>query len=209
MSEKFHLYIIDSDIYNWRPFIRTVLPLGIRAKTFKAVEFIPSDLHGDGIIVAHDDRAGNANIVSVMQLLSARRIFLPVIAFSENPAASQVVEALRAGALDYITAPIDSLNLIKKLKDLEGVADEFRSRRKRIFEARALMETLTNREFDVINGLSQGLTNKELADNLKISPRTVEIHRATMMRKINASHSIKAVSLFHDAKLQDPLLGEF
>jgi FixJ family two-component response regulator len=70
-----------------------------------------------------------------------------------------------------------------------------------MIEARSLISCLSGREREVLDWLTRGSSNKVIARELDISPRTVEIHRANMMAKLGASHAAEAVRLKLEARL--------
>jgi DNA-binding CsgD family transcriptional regulator len=77
--------------------------------------------------------------------------------------------------------------------------------RRKMFEARARIGMLSPREREVLDWLAEGLSNKAIARELSISPRTVEIHRANMMEKLGAGHAADAVRLRMEAKLEEEM----
>jgi two-component system response regulator FixJ len=95
------------------------------------------------------------------------------------------VEAMKAGARDFIEKPfeegvlIDAINRIAAQMETEGEADD-------IDAIRARIELLSARETEVLSGVVSGLPNKTIAYDLNISPRTVEVHRASAMAKLGA-----------------------
>jgi FixJ family two-component response regulator len=74
-----------------------------------------------------------------------------------------------------------------------------------MIEARDRISTLSAREREVLDWLAEGSSNKAIARELDISPRTVEIHRANMMTKLGARHAAEAVRLKLEAKLEPKL----
>jgi FixJ family two-component response regulator len=74
-----------------------------------------------------------------------------------------------------------------------------------MIEARDRISTLSTREREVLDWLAEGSSNKAIARELDISPRTVEIHRANMMNKLGARHAAEAVRLRLEAKLEPKL----
>ncbi|MFL0669916.1 MAG: response regulator transcription factor [Erythrobacter sp.] len=122
-------------------------------------------------------------------------IWLPVIAMDIAPQTDRVVEAIKGGALDYITLPLDPVSFAGTLDCVKQVADSLAQSRRRVLEARQLLETLSVREREVLNLLTLGSCNKDIARQLEISPRTVEIHRANMMSKLRARHAAEAVRI--------------
>lgn len=121
--------------------------------------------------------------------------WVPVIAMSERPPVERVVQALVSGAVNYV----DWRGDLKPLAEAVRAASEARAkhlpRRLRQAESRRLLGTLSKRERQVLVAVTQGLSNKEAAKVLGISDRTVEIHRANMMRKLEASHTADAVRI--------------
>ncbi len=97
------------------------------------------------------------------------------------------VEAMKIGAADFIEKPFDDevlLQAVRSACNRQGTDDKRRAERAEI-ESR--LAALSNREREVLQGLVRGLANKQIAFDLGISPRTVEIYRANLMTKMQAS----------------------
>ena len=127
-------------------------------------------------------------------------VWLPVIAMATEPATDRVVEAIRAGAFDYLGLPLTAGALDAAVSRAVGEAGEHAAAQRRLAEARKRIGTLTPREREVLDWLAEGQSNKAIAHALAISPRTVEIHRANMMAKLGARHPVDAVRIRLDAK---------
>lgn len=110
------------------------------------------------------------------------------------------VQAMKAGAVDFIEKPFDVDALLTSLRD--ALARAARARRPAVAgpDVAARLAQLTPRERDVLNGLVAGDPNKVIAFNLKISPRTVEIHRARVMEKTGASSLSQLVRMVLEAE---------
>lgn len=112
---------------------------------------------------------------------------LPVIVVTGHSDVPLAVEALKAGAFDFIEKPFEDDRIITAVCS----ALEFRTQARRQEESRTAalgrLETLTSRERQVFEGLIAGQPNKIIAHQLGISPRTVEIYRANVMSKLDAS----------------------
>ena len=78
----------------------------------------------------------------------------------------------------------------------------FGEARRRMIEARNRISNLSRREREVLDWLAEGSSNKAIARELEISPRTVEIHRANMMSKLGARHAAEAVRLKLEAQIE-------
>ena len=148
----------------------------------------------NGIIIALDDPKASQKPF-LFSMLERLGVWLPLVALAESPTPQEVVAAIKAGALDYLTLPIDPEHLSLALGRIEPEAAEYAVARKRVIEARNRIANLSGREREVLDWLSEGSSNKVIARELDISPRTVEIHRANMMAKLGANHAAEAVRL--------------
>ena len=102
--------------------------------------------------------------------------------------------------------PLEPERLRKAVAQVEIDAHSIGSMQRRAVEARNRLASLTPREREVLDLVSGGASNKVIARELEISPRTVEIHRANMMNKLEASHPADAVRLRFEASVgQGPL----
>ena len=100
-----------------------------------------------------------------------------------------------AGALDYLAWPFDSHDVEATIAKIQGhVANAARAQYRRA-SAEQLVSTLSPRERDVLAELVEGHANKDIGARLGISPRTVEIHRASALRKLSAATSAEAVRI--------------
>ena len=114
----------------------------------------------------------------------------------------------RPGALDYLSLPLETERFERCLARIEKEAEVFGAARRRMIEARDRIASLSVREREVLEWLAEGSSNKVIARELDISPRTVEIHRANMMHKLGARHAAEAVRLKLEAGLKsriDPI----
>ena len=153
-----------------------------------------------GLVLARDN-ADTGGVERVLGDMAARGLWLPVVASADDPRPTRVVQAIRAGALDYLRLPLQAERLGEALQRIGAEASAYAAARRRMVEARGRIATLSPREREVLDWLAEGRSNKAIARELAISPRTVEIHRANMMHKLGASHAAQAVRLRIEAHL--------
>ena len=142
-----------------------------------------------------DVRMPGMDGLAVQKVLNQRGINMPVIILTGHGDVPVAVEAMKGGAIEFLEKPYEKQALIGAIESAftildNQMADDVRSR-----EAKARLIDLTPRERQVLECLVDGLTNKGIAQALSISPRTVEIHRAHMMEKLNADSLSSALRL--------------
>ncbi len=194
MSERYILHFVDPDIRLRADLARATFALGHHAEVYADIEELAGHPPGRGILVLRDEPE-ERSLAATLEFLATRGIWLPLVAMGSNPDTEQVVAAIKSGALDYLLLPVDQPRLAALL---DGIGEEARAHaeaRRRMIEARERIGALSQREREVLDWLARGSSNKTIARELAISPRTVEIHRANMMSKLGASHAADAVRL--------------
>ena len=118
--------------------------------------------------------------------LKAKGALLPIIFMTGHGDVPMAVEAMRHGALDFLRKPIDEHHLLERIE--EAFAHESGLHRKIVTResAMARVASLTDREREIFNCVATGQANKAIAADLGISERTVEVHRAQVMKKLTA-----------------------
>jgi PAS domain S-box-containing protein len=149
-----------------------------------------------------DGRGSETKGLRIVSELKARRIDLPIIFIGNSRGdVGLVVKAMKAGATDWLEAPCKEAELLAAVASaLAGVQDTMVSDRSSEL-ARSHIAEMTGRERDVLLGLVVGETNKVIARRLRISPRTVEMHRAHVMERLGVRTLSEAVLLAASAGL--------
>jgi two-component system response regulator FixJ len=112
---------------------------------------------------------------------------IPVIMITGHGDVPLAVEAMKIGALDFLEKPFDDEVLLASVRSALNQLDQDQRRQTERSDIQGRLETLSNRERDVLQGLVAGHANKQIAYDLGISPRTIEIYRANLMTKMQAS----------------------
>ncbi|RVQ65550.1 response regulator [Croceicoccus ponticola] len=200
MEQRNIIHIVDADPRNRATFARAIFEMGHHAEVYDDIGELTSHMPQNGIVLAHDDlNAGG--IAGLVDIMSERGAWLPVIAMAAVPDIERVVTAMRAGAFDYLQQPIDTDALASAIERVSKEAATHVEYRRRSIEARTRIAMLSTRELEVLDRLTRGCSNKAIARELDISPRTVEIHRGNMMDKLGARHAAEAVRLRLEASM--------
>ncbi|KLK91764.1 response regulator FixJ [Microvirga vignae] len=140
----------------------------------------------DGCIVT-DVRMPGIDGIEFLRRLKSHGFTLPVIVMTGHADVPLAVEAMKEGAIDFIEKPFDDDLFLAAVRAALKHQQEHAHHEAQTAEVRARVEALSERESQVLEGLVAGKANKVIAYDLGISPRTVEIYRANVMTKMQAS----------------------
>ncbi len=204
MTDRRQIYLVDDDDAVRRSAGFMLKTSGFAVEPFASgVEFLKEvEALAPGCILL-DVRMPGMDGLEVQRALGERGITFPVIVLTGHGDVNVAVAAMKAGALDFIEKPFEKAVLRAALE--EGFAQIERSDRGKARAAEAVLRlnVLTVREHDVLEGLVRGFPNKTIAYDLGISARTVEIHRANLMTKLNVRSLSEALRIAFAAGLGD------
>jgi len=186
MIDKNLVHIIDDEDAIRRAAGFMLKTSGFTVQTWASgVAFLKEIRHAAEGCILLDVRMPEMDGLEVQQALIERGVTMPVIILTGHGDVSVAVKAMKAGAVDFLEKPFEKATLLASI----GIAFErLRAANDitvRAAAAQTLLGVLTPRERDVLEGLAQGLPNKTIAYDLDISPRTVEVHRANLMSKLD------------------------
>lgn len=148
-----------------------------------------------------DIRMPDIDGLEVQRTLREQGVALPIIIMTGHGDVGVAVQAMKAGAVDFIEKPFERTVLLSAVeKGFERIENAGRAGA-RAAEAELRLGALTAREKDVLVGLAKGFPNKTIAFDLGISPRTVEIHRANLMTKLGVASLSEALRVAFAAGL--------
>jgi two-component system response regulator FixJ len=142
-----------------------------------------------------DIRMPNMDGLELQSILNGQNSTLPIIFITGHGDIPMAVEAMRLGALDFMRKPINELNLLQAINQALGHETDIR---KQIYDIQQLtlkLDALTQREQQIFERVANGQANKSIAFDLGISERTVEVHRAQVMKKLNVKTLAQLVRL--------------
>ncbi|HVJ51847.1 MAG TPA: response regulator FixJ [Aliidongia sp.] len=137
--------------------------------------------------ILSDVRMPGIDGLELQRRLKALRVDMPVIIMTGHADVPLAVEAMKAGAIDFIEKPFDDELLLSSIRMALDRYDASGHRQAETTQLQAKLESLSVRERQVLDGLLVGHPNKTIAYDLNLSPRTVEVHRANVMLKMGAS----------------------
>jgi two-component system response regulator FixJ len=187
MSETRLVHVIDDD-----DAVRDSLSFLLRAANFEVVAY-QSAMHflesltreTDGCVIT-DVRMPDISGLELLKRMRALSCVIPVIVMTGHGDIQLAVEAMKAGAADFLEKPFDDDRILAAVRSaletrrMEGERVAMRH------EIEQRLESLSQRERQVLDGLVAGSPNKAIAHELGISPRTVEVYRANVMTKMQA-----------------------
>jgi two-component system response regulator FixJ len=142
-------------------------------------------LDGVNCIVA-DVRMPGLSGVDLVRRLQAERVVIPVILITGHGDVDMAVAAIKLGAFDFIEKPFDEMRLLESIRKAGAQLRRDEDAAAQLRDLKSRRDSLSERQQQVMDLAAGGLSNKEIGQQLGISPRTVEIHRAWMMERMGA-----------------------
>lgn len=160
---------------------------GYRVQKFSSAEAFLKYAGGtvDSIMLL-DQRMTGMTGLELQAELARRGIALPIIFITGNGDVRMSVQAVKAGAIDFLEKPFSNEDLLASVKEAFSWARASRKRSGQLAAARKSYAGLTDREREVLQHVVTGLSNRELGEVLGVSERTVEVHRSRAMKKMGA-----------------------
>lgn len=200
------IYLVDDDEAIRHSASFMLRHSGYTVKTFRdGVHFLENVEADETGCILLDMRMPGLDGLAVQAELKKRGIRMPVIILTGHGDVAVAVSAMKAGAIEFLEKPYEKKALLKAIDTaFERLSTRSGDARLKA-AASARIAKLTARERDVLNHLVEGLTNKAIAETLSISPRTVEIHRANLMDKLEAENLSTALRLAFLADIGRPV----
>jgi FixJ family two-component response regulator len=190
------IFVVDDDVSVRRALARLISSLGMQVETFASGrEFLDCQIPDGPACLVLDVRLSEEDGLELQDVLRTSERCLPIIFLTGYGTVPICAQALKAGAVDFLTKPVDAPDLLQAIaKALEEDRCTQDSQRKRV-TLTWRVKTLTPREREVMALVVTGLLNKQIAGVLGTSEKTVKIHRAHVMQKMQATSVAELVRM--------------
>lgn len=196
LSEPGTIFLIDDDQAVRDSLSFLLETTGFAVKSYpSAGAFLSAGLPDGAGCVITDVRLPGIDGLELQCRLAQAGCTLPVIVITGHSDVPMAVQALKNGAMDFLEKPFDGdalLETVRRAVEASRAASEHEAS---VHAARERLARLTAREREVLDALVSGQANKEIARVLGVSPRTVEVHRARVMEKLDANSLAELVHL--------------
>jgi two-component system response regulator FixJ len=183
------VFVVDDDAAALDSLVMLLRSDGLNPSGFSsATTFLDALTPESRGCVISDVRMPGMDGVQLLKALKAMGCILPVIVITGHADVTVAVQAMKAGAAEFVQKPYESeliLRMVRTCLEDNDDAVDANAKRTRILRR---MESLTTRERQVLDLIMDGASNKVVASSLSISPRTVEIYRANVMSKMRADN---------------------
>ena len=187
------IFLIDTDAERRAEVGRVLLQGGKHAEPFESsAEFLAFGAADGGLALVEDTDGAATRLCS--RLHEDARL-VPVIAYADAPGPQAVVAAMQAGAASYLGWPFTFATFADEVARIAPSMQERLERKRRATLARSLLARLTAREREVLTSLVTHGTNKAIAKQLDISPRTVEKYRAAILVRLGVANGAQAIRI--------------
>ena len=206
MNPNATVYLIDDDAG-----VRDALAWLLRSRrllseAFDSAESFEAYITREGFAVREpacallDVRMGELSGLALFERLIERQLsnLIPVIFLTGHADVATAVNAVKRGAFDFCEKPFSDNALIDRVEQAIAASAAALSAHRRRYELGERLAGLTEREQEVMRCVVDGLANKEMADTLGISVRTVEVHRARIFEKMGVRSAVELANLLHE-----------
>jgi FixJ family two-component response regulator len=178
--------VVDDDVLVLRSLDRLLRAAGFEVQTFSSAhEFLARPEPSAGCVVMDLSMPGFSGL-ELQYALAQAADSRPIVFISGHGSVPSSVEAMKAGAVDFLTKPLDEgkfLDAVRTALEKDRAAREKDAERAFVT---ARLATLTMREREVLAGVVDGKLNKQIAADLGTAEKTIKVHRARMMHKMQA-----------------------
>jgi FixJ family two-component response regulator len=199
------VFIVDDDASVRKSLERLVRSVGLRGETFaSAPEFLQGAAADSPSCLVLDVRMPGVSGLALQATLAASGHRIPIIFITGHGDITMSVRAMKAGAVDFLPKPFNDQDLLEAIQEAIARDQQAREKRTALQDIQRRVVLLTPRERDVLALVITGVLNKQIAAELGMSEKTVKVHRAQVMQKMQVSSVAQLVLLAEKVTLTAP-----
>ncbi len=196
MSMEPIVFVVDDDQAIRRSLKWLIESVGLQVETYaSADDFMSSYYPGRAGCLLLDVRMPGMSGLELQEHFARNDIHIPIIIITGHGDVPMAVRAMKAGAIDFIDKPFNDELLLESIRNALAIDQQQREFQSRRAEIAARLAHLTPREHEVMEMVTEGRSNKEIAMDLGVSAKTVEAHRARVMEKMEAGSLAELVRM--------------
>ena len=200
-NQEATVFVVDDDDAVRESLVFLMKSIGLKAESFSSAQaFLDSYNAARAGCLVLDIRMPGMSGLELQDKLIQMGSILPIIFITGHGDVPMAVKAIKAGAADFVQKPFRDQELIDRIREVLEEDSHARAEKLQRTEILRRMETLTEREREVMGQVVDGKANKVVAIDLNVSQRTVEIHRANVMEKMKARSLAQLVRLVMKAR---------
>ena len=193
------IFIVDDDESIRLSLGRSLSKRGFAVETFDSAQmFLDRYTPGQSGCIILDYGMAGMNGLELQQKLVSEGRAMPIIFITGHGGIPESVQAMKAGALDFLEKPFRTEVLIERIKQALESRGHANKNREKALRAKTMLDTLTTRERQIVEMIvsnPSNITSKDIARALDISPRTVDHHRARILEKMQARSIVEVIDL--------------
>ena len=195
-EEAISLYIVDDEELVRNTLVAVLQRAQYDVQAFPSgVEFLKALPELNPVVGSLDVRMPQMSGLDVLEVLKQNHPEMPVIMMSGFADVSMAVKAMQSGASSFVEKPFSAKDVLDTLESVLQTSSSSNAKTVTNADIDALFSNLSKREVEVLSLLVQGKQNKVVARELNISPRTVEVHRARIMQRLEVTSFAELVRL--------------
>jgi FixJ family two-component response regulator len=196
---------VDDDQSVRRGLRRLFKSAGYAAETFASAEdYLAREIFQGPICLVLDVRMPGLKGPGLQEALEKRGACEQIVFLTGHGDVPTATRAMKKGAVDFLIKPFDGGELVEAVKRALGRSKEYLRQRGERREARALVDKLTPREFEVLRFVIKGLLNKQIAAEMDTAEKTIKVHRGRVMQKLGATSVPDLVRISQRAGVSPP-----
>ncbi len=190
------VFVVDDDPWVHKALRRLFHSIGFRVEGFASAEaFLAPPLPDAPSCLVLDVKMPGLSGLDLQQAFADKHCSIPIVFITGHGDVPMSVKAMRAGAIDFLLKPFDNDDLVTAVRRAIARHVDDRKEEAALSHLQERLARLTPREREVLDGVVQGLLNKQIARRLRVTEKTVKFHRAHVMEKMQAESVAELVRM--------------